>query len=75
MKTKKAAEGWCPNCGTRVTGKWEDHGIGSYEYWGAKGTHHDWVCVCLECEEPLEDVEEFDLEPDYYPEDDWREDR
>lgn len=24
-----------------VLGSWEDHGIGSYEYWGAHGVHHD----------------------------------
>lgn len=25
-----------------VEGDYADHGIGSYEYWGARGTHHDW---------------------------------
>ena len=25
-----------------VEGNYADHGIGSYEYWGARGTHHDW---------------------------------
>jgi hypothetical protein len=25
-----------------VEGSYADHGIGSYEYWGARGTHHDW---------------------------------
>jgi hypothetical protein len=27
-----------------ATLEWEavDHGIGDYEYWGAKGTQHDW---------------------------------
>jgi hypothetical protein len=25
-----------------VEGHYADHGIGSYEYWGARGTHHDW---------------------------------
>ena len=28
-------------------GGWVDNGIGGYEYWGAKGTHHDW---CYEVE-------------------------
>ena len=25
-----------------VSGKYVDHGIGAYEYWGARGVHHDW---------------------------------
>ena len=25
-----------------VEGNYADYGIGSYEYWGARGTHHDW---------------------------------
>jgi hypothetical protein len=25
-----------------IEGNYTDHGIGSYEYWGARGTHHDW---------------------------------
>lgn len=25
-----------------IEGNYADHGIGSYEYWGARGTHHDW---------------------------------
>ena len=28
-------------------GGWVDNGIGGYEYWGARGTHHDW---CYEIE-------------------------
>lgn len=25
-----------------LRGSYSDHGIGSYEYWGARGVHHDW---------------------------------
>jgi hypothetical protein len=25
-----------------VSGEYADHGIGSYEYWGARGVHHEW---------------------------------
>lgn len=25
-----------------IEGRYVDHGIGSYEYWGARGTHQDW---------------------------------
>ena len=25
-----------------VSGEYADHGIGPYEYWGARGVHHEW---------------------------------
>jgi len=25
-----------------VSGEYADHGIGAFEYWGARGVHHDW---------------------------------
>lgn len=25
-----------------IEGDYADHGIGAYEYWGSRGTHHDW---------------------------------
>ena len=25
-----------------ISGEYSDHGIGGYEYWGARGVHHDW---------------------------------
>ena len=59
---RSTAEGFCPECKERKPGKWEDFGIGSYEYWGAKGTHHDWQLVCRDCGEVMEDVEEFEME-------------
>jgi len=31
-----------------IEGNYTDHGIGSYEYWGARGTHHDWVWTDIE---------------------------
>lgn len=31
-----------------VHAQWTDNGIGPYEYWGARGVHHDW---CVELEE------------------------
>ena len=43
----------CPNCG-EVEGRWQDEGIGAYEFWGAKSIDHDWQYVCPYCEEYLE---------------------
>lgn len=66
MRAKRVpiGEGWCPSCGgERKRGEWEDMGIGAYEYWGAKGTHHDWQLVCPDCGEIMEDVEEVDFDP------------
>ena len=25
-----------------ISGEYADHGIGAYEYWGARGVHHEW---------------------------------
>ena len=36
--------GICVSCGRKVTPAWVDEGIGPYEFWGDKGTHHDWRC-------------------------------
>jgi hypothetical protein len=36
--------GICVSCGREVTPEWVDEGIGPYEFWGDKGTHHDWCC-------------------------------
>lgn len=35
-------DGFCSECGEPANGKWEDNGIGSYEYFGARGHHVDW---------------------------------
>lgn len=44
----------CPHCGENVEGTWEDVGIGSYEYWGAKGNDVQMVFLCENCEGELE---------------------
>lgn len=33
-----------------IEGNYADHGTGSYEYWGARGTHHDWGWTDVELE-------------------------
>jgi hypothetical protein len=33
-----------------IEGNYADHGIGSYEYWGARGTHHEWGWTDVELE-------------------------
>ena len=49
--------GTCPECGD-VPGHMVDEGIGPYEFWGAKGVHHDWIPVCDECGEEMTEFEE-----------------
>lgn len=41
--------GWCPVCEANVDVRAEDHGIGSYEYWGSVGVHTDIQDTCTEC--------------------------
>lgn len=37
----------CPGCdGIYIE---VDNGIGSYEFWGQKCTHHEWDYVCNKC--------------------------
>ena len=57
--------GICEACGKEANFKIEDFGIGAYEFWGAKGTHHDyqWISECCEAA-PEEGTLEID-EPDY----------
>ena len=45
--------GICTACGEECGGKVLDEGIGSYEYWGAKGVHHDYRTVSDCCEEDI----------------------
>ena len=33
-----------------IEGDYADQGIGAYEYWGARGTHHDWGWTDVELE-------------------------
>lgn len=42
-------DGYCGECHEHVTSVTQDDGIGEYEYWGAKGTHHDYVEVSPCC--------------------------
>jgi hypothetical protein len=56
--------GNCPACGKKCEGHKEDFGIGAYEYWGARGTHHDYRIVSDCCEEEMTDVSSDELEPD-----------
>ena len=44
---------WCEVCEEEVTPQKADWGIGAYEYWGAKGTHHKYVWVCPQCQEEV----------------------
>jgi len=80
MKPRGTGRAYCGVCSKEVDFHIEDWGIGAYEFWGAKGTHHDYIAVCDECGEQILDKElEFDdREPEWEPdlnEDDWREDR
>jgi len=45
---------YCNCCEEEVRAVQVDHGIGSYEYWGSKGVHHDWRWCCPTCGEELE---------------------
>ena len=45
--------GICTGCGCACGGKVVDEGIGSYEYWGFRGSDHDYVVVSDCCEEPI----------------------
>jgi len=60
----KYAIGECSRCKQHTAFRLVDHGIGSYEFWGERGTHHDyqWESEC--CEAPPQG--EVDVpEPDY----------
>lgn len=40
----------CECCLLPADGRDEDFGIGGYEFWGDRGTHHDWQFVSNCCE-------------------------
>ena len=42
-------EGYCNDCNETVEITPVDHGIGPYEYWGAKGNHKDVRATCTLC--------------------------
>lgn len=41
--------GICDDCGLECDAILEDQGIGSYEYWGSRGVHHDYRNVSPCC--------------------------
>ena len=45
----------CSHCGHECDLIEVDNGIGSYEFWGACGVHHDYETVSDCCEEPVEE--------------------
>jgi len=49
--------GFCKNCEEDVDVYMEDVGIGSYEFWGAKGYHSEMGYFCAECDD---EIDEFD---------------
>ena len=46
----KGATIYCCQCGEECTVSVHDFGIGPYEYWGDKGTQHDYEAVTDCCE-------------------------
>ena len=63
-KNHEPGSGYCPVCGQQCAVLIEDNGIGAYEYWGAKGTHHDYQAVSACCGEVIDDYEEQESEYD-----------
>ena len=64
------AKGICSECNKEANFKLEDFGIGTYEFWGAVGTNHDyqWISECCEAppvEKTLDpEIPDFDDYPD-----------
>lgn len=54
--------GFCADCHEHCTSVTQDDGIGSYEYWGSKGVHHEYVEVSPCC--AAEVLETLYREPD-----------
>jgi len=48
-----AVTGICDSCGEECSSICVDQGIGPYEYWGAKGCHHDYQNVSPCCEDAV----------------------
>jgi len=42
-------QGYCNDCKEEVLIAYMDHGIGPYEYWGAKGIQKDVRATCTVC--------------------------
>jgi hypothetical protein len=64
MRRPSHGKGVCSECKQPAEFSLEDFGIGAYEFWGARGTHHDWQWVS-ECCEASPDGEVEVPEPDY----------
>lgn len=45
--------GVCSECGEECYGHLVDCGIGPYEFWGQRCTHHDWRWMSKCCDAPL----------------------
>lgn len=59
---------YCNECKKEVHFHTEDWGIGAYEYWGARGTHHEYVQVCDECgNDDISNPTYNDSEPEWEP--------
>jgi hypothetical protein len=57
------SDGFCSECRKPCVKIRRDYGIGSYEYWGATGVHHNWQTVSECCEEDvLEEIEDEESE-------------
>ena len=52
---------WCLACRQKCHVKQVDNGIGPYEYWGAKGVHHDYMLESRCCDS---EVVDYELEPE-----------
>lgn len=54
--------GICSKCERHSGFRREDQGIGGYEFWGSRETHHNWQWVSECCEAPergeVEELEE-----------------
>lgn len=73
--SKYIGTGYCKHCQEEVEVHLQDFGLGRYEYWGATVVDHEWVTVCHQCGEEMEDFDEIpsrdDIEPpNRYSEDD-----
>ena len=65
----KAGMGTCMDCGEECDFYMEDMGIGSYEYWGAKGVDVHWVEVSCCCDAEVDNPTYEPDQPDPYEND------
>lgn len=71
---------YCKECKCECEGEWVDFGIGSYEYWGARGNDVQWhyvskccegdVCEDEECKVSYDPPSMYGDEGDDYPDED-----